>query len=539
MRSLFALSLLAMLVLMVPQTAIAGDSDAKPFLKMSGFYAFNAYSQNNFFLGKSGLPIEAANDAGDQAAVGGVSDFDSYAIQMFRLMMQFGVENVKAVVRGDLAQGIWGIDNSTSDMDGGFSTLFNNKESNFITHWDWAYIDATAPQYGLNARLGRQNWAVGNRLVVDHDGDGLMVTQDIGDAARFSLGWVKISEGSDGLSDEEAQQGGTDVRDATLYLANYTRKLNDKVEINPFFLFYRDNGYADGRAVLPHGLQYFRARFTPEVTEAMAFGFAAKGSAGPVSFKGEFDFLTGSDDINNLDGNGNLDNFDHTNLRTDVNNGDLSGYNLYVDAKVDAGPGKFGVVFGMGSGDDDLMDGDGNINKIRTSGFFYVNEIWEDSIMPDELGITPQGLGSPASRGYREFENTTLVQANYSAKLHKKVTGFASYTFMKATEAIPEWKTAMVSVDDGMGGTMTVLDLDKFAEAETADDLGSEIDGKIVWNMSPGLAWIFRGGAFFPGDAAAYLINGVLEEGGYTYNETAWELRTTVKFAFDGIKVGG
>ncbi|NIX57622.1 MAG: hypothetical protein GWN14_17295, partial [candidate division Zixibacteria bacterium] len=58
------------------------------------------------------------------------------------------------------------------------------------------------------------------------------------------------------------------------------------------------------------------------------------------------------------------------------------------------------MVGGRGSGDDDVTGGDGNVNKLRTSGFFYITEIWEDSIMPDEEGITPQGLGAPNVRGY-------------------------------------------------------------------------------------------------------------------------------------------
>ncbi len=528
MRTFVALSLIIVLFAAVPCVATAaGDPASKPALTFSGAYVFDGYSQNNFFLGKSGRAVDQANDAGETATVGGVSDRDNYAIQVFRLMMRFGVENVKAVVRGDIAQGIWGIDNAMRDNDGGFSATFNKKGDNFITHWDWAYLDATHPGYGINAKLGRQKFALGNLLVLDQDSDGLIVTQRIGDAASLGLGWAKMSEGGDGLSDENALQGGTaDTRDATLYLASYNRSLNDHISINPFFALYRDNGSGDASAYLPQGLEYFRARFTPQVSDAQVYGFAFKGSGPRISVKGEFDYLTGNDDYVNRDADGNLINFDHANLRFDSNNGDLSGYNLYVDAKVDAGPGKFGLVFGMGSGDDDLLSGDGNINKIRTNGFFYVNEIWEDSVMPDQEGITPQGLGSPASRGYREFENTTLVQANYTAKLHEKVTGFTSFTFMKATEPIPAWKSAID--EDGM------LDPDLFAAAETADDLGSELDGRVTWKMAPGLAWIFRGGVFFPGDAAGYLINGTNE-----YDDTAWELRTTVKYAFDGITIGG
>ena len=53
------------------------------------------------------------------------------------------------------------------------------------------------------------------------------------------------------------------------------------------------------------------------------------------------------------------------------------------------------VVFGRGSGDEDYGSGEGNINRLKTMGFFYLTEVWEDSIMPDEEGITPQGLGAP------------------------------------------------------------------------------------------------------------------------------------------------
>ena len=67
-----------------------------------------------------------------------------------------------------------------------------------------------------------------------------------------------------------------------------------------------------------------------------------------------------------------------------------------------------------------------------------------------------------------------------------------------------------------------------------ADDLGYEVDARLTWKVLPGLAWVFRGGAFFPGDAAGFLLNGT-----DTYDETAWELRTTVKFTFGGIRIGG
>jgi hypothetical protein len=46
------------------------------------------------------------------------------------------------------------------------------------------------------------------------------------------------------------------------------------------------------------------------------------------------------------------------------------------------------------------------------------------------------------------------------------------------------------------------------------------------------LVWTVRGGAFFPGDASGYLFNGA-----NTWDDTAWELRTTLRFNFGGLKL--
>ncbi len=496
------------LAAMVMPSFAGDDGKAKPWFKLSGFYAMNGYSQNNFFFGKSA----------DAPFVGGVSDKDEYAIQMVRLTAQFGVgENIKMVVRGDVAQSIWGIDNfRRNPSEGGFSSLFGRKDTNFVTHIDWAYVDFTHPDWGWNFKIGRMKNKLGNMLVLDQDNDGVIATKLLDDG-RFSFGWAKMSEGADSLSDESAiGPMGFSTEDATLYTLDYVHK-GKNWTVNPFLAYYVDGGKASRRSYIPNGLQYFRARFTPQVSKAYALGFAFNGKVGKWELKGEADFLGGDDDIANSS----------SDLKQiiDVNDGDLSGYNFYFDAKVPAGPGKFGMLFGMGSGDDDPLRGDGNINRIRTNGFFYVTEVWEDSVMPDEEGITPQGLGSPASRGYREFENTTLVQANYTWKINPQLTYFVSGTWMQATEPIFAWAEA--------GGSygLEAGDLDAVS---TSDDLGWEVDMRLHWKVYPGLLWIFRTGYFSPGDGALYLVNGTDK-----WDEAAYELRTTIKYSFGGVKVGG
>ena len=484
---------------------LAGDGDDEgpnAWLNLSGFYAFNGYSQQNFFLGAKG-------------GAGGVSDNDQYSIQMFRLMSEFGYgDHVKAVVRADLAQGIWGVDNDQrTPQDGGFSNLFNNKDTNFSVHVDWAYVDFNYADYGFHAKLGRQHFILGNKLVVDQDNDGVWLSKKAG-PGDLSFTWSKMSEGADSLSDNnDGPQGGTDARDADLYTLAYAFKAGDW-NLNPYVAYYSDKGIDDGTAYIPQGFQYFLARFRPQITDATVLGFSFAGTAGKLKLKGEVDILSGNDEIYNVDSG--------PKQVLDVNNGDLEGWNIYLDASLPLGPGKLGGVFGMGSGDDDVMSGKGNMNKIRTNGFFYITEVWEDSVMPDELGITPQGLGSPASRGYREFENTTLFQLNYTWNINERFLYFVSGTVIKATEDIYAWS-------GGADGIVGPADMGP----EHSSDLGEELDMKLVWKVTPGLAWIFRGGYFWAGDAAGYLINGHTD-----VLENAYELRTTIKFSFGGLGLG-
>ena len=133
-------------------------------------------------------------------------------------------------------------------------------------------------------------------------------------------------------------------------------------------------------------------------------------------------------------------------------------------------------------------------------------------------------LGSPGSRGYREFENSTLFQVNYAWNINEELTYIASGTYVQATEPIFAWS-------DGDGsGTIDPSELGP----ESSDDLGSELDMRLTWNLDRGLTWVFRGGIFWPGDGAGYLINGTA-----AHDSAAYELRTDIRFSFGGIRIGG
>jgi len=475
-----------------------GGEKPKLTFGLSGFYEFNGYTQNNFFFGArpSGL----------------VTDHDDYAVQLLRLQTEFAYgTNLKAVMRADFAQGIWGIDDQYRDnFRPGFSNLYNNKDTNFFVHVDWAYVEFTSPKLAnTTLRIGRMKNALGNLLVLDQDGDGVQIEKKLGDW-KATLNWTKMYEGADALTDNAV--GTTNGKDANLFYLTFAGKLGGW-ELSPYLAYYEDRGWRDGTTYLPNELQYFNARFRPNITTAQVYGAAFSGKLGKLSLKGEVDYLTGKDKVRNANSG--------PNQLLDVNNGDLQGYNLYLDAKLPVGKATLGAVFGLGSGDDDPMSGKGNINKIRTNGFFYVTEIWEDSIMPDEEGITPQGLGSPASRGYREFENTTLLQLNATFPLRADLKLFLSGTYIRATEALHPWADANRNgaIDPGEFG------------AASSRDLGKEVDFKLDWNVMDNLVWTLRGGYFWPGDAALYLVNG-----NALHDKAAWELRTQLTYSFGGWK---
>ncbi len=477
-------------VLVLSQGAFAAD------FKVNGVYTAWAQSQHDFWFGRS-----AYND--------------NYVVQMLRFKVQgIANENLKFVTRLDIAQGWWGVDNALRSVQRtgtkGGSALFDFKDTNFLVHVDQAYISVKVPDKPISFRVGRMWYGLGNKIMVDNNYDGVQLDVVNVLGKKLTLGWAKVSEGVDGISDEASvapdQRGYTDARDANLLTVNLHNQVGN-FTYDVFGFFYKDASIGDGNAYVPDHLQFFKTRFSPQITQLTAFGLSGTYKAGKFNVVGEFDYLMGKDDIANTKHGAKQ--------MWDINNGDLSGYNLFLKMNYAASDKvTVGAVAGMGSGDDDLNGGKGNVNKLRTSGFFYITEVWEDSIMPDEEGITPQGLGAPNVRGYRELENTTIIQLNTTLKPQKNLQLYAAYSYIRATQPVHAWKS------DGNG--------DWIIDPNTsANDLGQEIDFRISYKMYKQLDLTLRGGYFIPGDAAGYLINGTT-----AYNDPAWELKGTITMKF-------
>ena len=488
---------LILALLLVSMMSINAQDDAKKIdFKYNGVYTAWGQYQNDFKLGA--VPYE-----------------DHYVVQMLRLNFQFLYgEDVKAVTRFDLGQGWWGVDNVSPSYSGA-SGLFDNKDTHYFLHVDHAYLWFKFHPINTNFTVGRFNWSLGNKLVLDNNWDGITADVNIKDN-NLKLGWAKISEGVNGISDYDPgtalPYGNNHALDANLFMAAYDAKFSS-TDLQIYGMYYSDAGIDDSTAYNIDGLRYNRPRFTPQVTSLGVFGVAGKSKINDLTLTYEANYLMGSDDINNQTHAGFLNTSDGSKtdaLKYDINNGDLTGYNVYL--KMDYNVSDFvtlGLAAGMGSGDDDPTSGEGNVNKLRTSGFFYLTEVWEDSIMPDEEGITPQGLGAPNIRAYRELENTTAIQANANFNITPKWSFFTSFTYLMATQPIYAWT--------GAGPDLS----------KSADDIGMEFDFKTAYKIYDKLTLIFRGGYFIPGTGGQYLINGHDQN-----DDPAYELKTMILFKF-------
>ncbi len=480
----------------------AKDADAFA-VKLSGAVSVWGLTQRGFFLGKD-VPLDKAD----------------YVVQNVRLNLTMGTPKVGGVVRADVGQGWWGVDNSpnvvpTVAADGtvgaGYNAdaMFGAKDTNYPVHVDHAYLFFELPwapgDVQLRLQVGRQPLAAGNQLVLDGEQDALLVTAKVSDHLAVDAFWAKVAEGQNAIKGPRGllMNDEDEWADADLF-GGKVRYAQGDYQAELFGLFYKD--HIDDYDHLPQGLGYAYSRFQPQVSQAVAVGATASGKASVaqgLTWMAEVDYLFGKDDVDNADHAGGL---------LDRNDGTLMGFNALVKATqaLDVGvPFDLTVLAGLGSGDDDPAGGKGNLNRIQTAGYWPLTNVWEDSVMPDVGGISPQGLGSPASRGYRELENTTAAQLGLGVVPWKPLRLEASYTFLRATQDVHGFDAT---------GTPT---------ADTSKDLGQEIDVNLKLTILPGLKYLVLFGYFLPGDASALLINGDTQN-----TDAAWEVKQVLMYAF-------
>lgn len=480
-----------------------------PFsIDLSGKYALWVLNQHGFLLGQD-HPLDDAD----------------YVVQMLRLKLKVGTPYFGAVARLDAGQGWWGVDNSP-DVQTGLATsgdgtvnaiasyntykLFGNKDTNYTVHFDHVYAYITPPlPVEWTVTIGRQNYSLGHKLVLDEDYDGVKTTFRPKPFLGFEAFFAVVSEG---LGSYKAPTGllmsdDDPYGDALLVGGSVDAKLGP-MTVGVFGAHYWDRTAGqDTTSHLPAGVGYLRSRFRPNLSVLTALGLTVDGTLpllGGLSIAAEGDVLFGADKI---------DNADHAGALLDMNDGTVTGWNAYleVDQAIPVGPVVLtpGLTVGVGSGDDDVTSGRGNTNQIATMGFFPLTNVWEDSVMPDISGISPQGLGSPVSRGYREFENTIALQGRLGFVPWKPLDLTVTYTFLRATQPIVGWDDTGAPTED------------------SSRDIGHEIDVNLAVKILPRVTWTALFGAFLPREGASLLITGTPDN-----TETAWELKQVVGVGF-------
>ncbi|MBK8232299.1 MAG: hypothetical protein IPK72_17360 [Candidatus Eisenbacteria bacterium] len=466
--------------------------------------------QKNFLLGRTL----------DAASTGNESDFDAFWTQELKLYPRLILsDNLNVNLAWTLGQGVWGLDQDPPGDDS-YAGRFAHKGTFVPFHLDWAYLAFRHPGTKTRWYIGRQDFSLGNRIVLDENADGLQIHREFpGLNSTLALAWAKESEGADGLTDQKrtgATGGGPDGRDADLWFTRWdfaTR--GGGFKLSPFFASYNDRGNADGSTLLPDGYS-LDARFRPNISTAKVFGASLALRRGILQIDAELDQLSGTDRVPNSD-SGTFERFD-------VNNGDLTGSNLYARFALAGSRIELGGTFAQGSGDDDPRTGEGNINSLHTNGYFGLTEIWEDTIALDEQGIAPGGLGSPFVRGYRGLENTRVLQAHAALQATRGTRVTGSFSLIRATKAIRGWAD---------GNTDGVISADEFGSA-ISTQLGSEIDGRIDWKLRNDATLSLRGGMFFPREAVGWLIHGTAK-----YQEKSQELRLLLTVPIHEFSLGG
>ncbi len=480
------------------------ESGPRSRLTIRGEFTIESFSQQNFFLGGGGTHGVSTDD-------------DGYWAQNLLLQPRFILsDNLNINLSVDVAQGVWGFDTPAA---AGQINPYTTGNSLTAVQLDWAYLAYRHVPSSTRWYLGRQEFRVGKGLVLDTDASGIQIYRDFpGLSSAFGLGVAKIFEAggfsdANNLIDEDGARAGTDGRDADVFLAEWAME-GSSVSLSPYFLMYMDRSGGDGSTVRPDGLAP-TARFQPHVTRANAIGIEASLRAGVVALDVEFDSIKGVDRVANTEfGPGEI---------WDKNNGDLSGSNMYLRGAIETSRFEIGGIFAQGSGDDDPRSGEGNLNRIHTDGRFYITEVWEDSTVPP-IGFHPEGLGSPLSRGYRELENTRIMQGFLAFHVRPNLRVFGSASLIRAVRDLRGF-----SDENGDG----VLSDDEFG-TDLTRELGSEFDWRVDWDHGD-FETSLSGGLFLPRVGAGYVMYGRSDG----VQEKAMEMKFSIRVPITEFSLGG
>jgi hypothetical protein len=513
----------------VAPTGGAPEGAPRSRLTLSGSFEVDAYSQKSLFLGA-------------RADSSGEGEFNAFWTQ--RLMLRprlILADDLNVTMKMDLAQGVWGLPGGASPDS---SLHLTQKQKSFLDlRVDQAYLSYRHRRTATRWYLGRQQFALGNLLVLDEDAPGLQVWRDFGPTRALGLGFAKESE-SGTIADQRwvdslrTPRRIVDGRDADLFLGEARLgRDGEGLFLNPFFAYYVDRGNADSTTVLPDGHE-LGARFRPHISRATVIGIAASRAGKSLRIDAELDMLSGVDRVR-----ADSMKFDnsHPLEAHDVNNGDLKGMNIYGRVAWTLARLELAGTYASGSGDPDPFRAEGNINALHTQGRWFLTEVWGNGLSLEDIGIAPGGLANPEVRGYRGLENTTAIQLLAAFKVRPNLKVGVSWTMLSTTQALKPWwdkPDSLLGYSDGVI-TRDEYGIDRYSKlpkyrGSQSTELGSEIDGRIDWTLSGRVTLTLRGGSFAAGPAAGYLVNGTTK-----FNKSPIGLRLNVTVPIPEFSLGG
>jgi hypothetical protein len=511
-------------------TGGAPEGAPRSRLVLSGSFEVDANSQKSFFLG-------ARTDTT------GKGEFDAFWTQRLTLRPRLILaDDLNITLKMDLAHGVWGLPGASPDS----AANLTLKRKDFLDlRVDQAYLSYRHRRTATRWYLGRQQFALGNLLVLDEDAPGLQVWRDFGPTTALGLGFAKESE-SGTIADQawvdtlSTPRRLVDGRDADLFLGEVRLgRDNAGFLLNPFAAYYVDRSNADGTTILPDGHE-LQARFRPNISQATVIGIAASRAGKSLRIDAELDILSGADRVPG--DTTRPDSGPHA--IHDVNNGDLKGKNIYGRLAWTGSRLELAGTYASGSGDPHPFRAEGNINALHTQGRWFLTEVWGNGLSLEDIGIAPQGLANPDVRGYRGLENTTAIQALAACRVRANLKVGVSWTMLRATQPLRPWRdTPVLGEQFGEGDgiiTPDEYDHDPYGDplrdypGSQSTDLGVEIDGRIDLALPDHVTVTLRGGSFAPGPAAGYLINGTSK-----FNKKPMGLRLDVTVPIPEFSLGG
>ena len=363
-------------------------------------------------------------------------------------------DNIKGVATlllghdGNTGNRLFGND-AYGPTDGGATNFFGLLE---------AYIQADLPL--ASGAVGRQVVVLGNSVIYDDPLDGLRAWGQAGPATIY-LTTAKLKENTSapGVANSPPDTGTTS--DADLYILEVMGGDPERLAWNVFVTHLNDRG--------PNF--YFNDPADTQL-ELSTIGIAVEAPLGPVSYRGEVDFLTGS--ISNSDGV----------------EPDLQGFNVVLEFGADVGPADVGftAIYTTGQDEDELAKPDGDINVNGINGNYpvgiIITNIGAISAAPKDgqcLSIDGESLGG--APGCIEGHGLTALKLSGSVMPMDKVTLDAAAIWAQASEDNAAGENAIGIELDGVA-TYNITDNAHLKAAVgylIADDFfGDDPDDKLV-----------------------------------------------------------